>query len=79
MNQEPDPKKPEAEYFLKVQFRIYHNKELPGLIGINKRTLNRDLKPHRLSLGKRMGYYWTFQQVSIILKIFGIAYVIAEK
>jgi hypothetical protein len=62
--------------FLRVQIRMYHNKELPALIGLPKATLNRDLKPHRKVLGRRIGYYWTFDQIRKILKMFAIPYVI---
>ena len=62
--------------FKKIQFRMYHNKELPQLIGLPKYTLNRDLKPLRKQLGLRMGNYWTFEQIKRILKIFGIPYII---
>ncbi len=64
--------------FKRIQFRIYHNKELPKLIGLPKYTLNRDLKPHREALGKRLGNHWTFEQVIRILKIYGIAYIIVS-
>lgn len=64
--------------FKKIQFRMYHNKELPSLISLPKHTINRDLKPLRKQLGHRMGHYWTFEQVRTILKFFAIAYVIVD-
>ncbi len=78
MNPDQNPKTDEGEYFKKIQFRLYHHKEIPALVGTNKRTLNRDLMPHRERLGKRMGYLWTFEQVTKILKIFGIPYIVVE-
>jgi hypothetical protein len=66
------------EPFKQVQFRMYHNKELPDLIGLPKATLNRDLKPLRKQLGPRMGHHWTFEQVIKILKIFAIPYIVVQ-
>jgi len=64
--------------FIEVQYRMYHNKELPALIGLPKYTLNRDLRPLRNQIGQKMGHYWTFAQVIKILKLFGIPYVVVH-
>lgn len=64
--------------FKKIQCRVYHNKELPKIIGLPKSIINKDLLPHRQSLGPRMGYYWTFEQLRMILKIFAVPYVIVQ-
>ena len=64
--------------FKRIQCRLYHNKELPELIGLPKYTINRDLKPHRNTIGVKLGYYWNFEQIRKILKIFAIPYVIVH-
>ena len=35
------------EAFQKVHFRMYHNKEIPSLIGLEKWTFAREIKRHR--------------------------------
>lgn len=59
---------------LRIQHRQYFHKEIPSLVGISKWLLNRELRPHRKTLGKRDGYRWQFEQVLLILQIFGIPY-----
>lgn len=62
--------------FKQVHFRMYHNKEIPALIGIEPWTFAREIKRHKEKLGPRLGYHWTFQQVLSILKIYGVPYII---
>jgi hypothetical protein len=57
-----------------LQFRQYFHKEIPALVGTSKWNLNRDLRPHRKTLGKRNGNRWRFEQVIMILHIFAIPY-----
>ena len=64
--------------FQKVRFRMYHNKEIPKLIGVEKWTFAREIKRHKAALGPKIGYHWRFEQVIKILKIFGIPYVVVE-
>lgn len=64
--------------FQKVHFRMYHEKEIPVLIGLEKWTFASELERHKATLGSKIGYYWTFKQVLMILKIFGIPYIIVE-
>ena len=64
--------------FQKVHFRMYHNKDIPALVGIEPWTFARDIKPHKKRLGPRMGYHWKFEQVLMILKIFGVPYIVVE-
>ncbi|MBA2613366.1 MAG: hypothetical protein H0U95_15465 [Bacteroidetes bacterium] len=59
-----------------IQFRQYFHKEIPALVGTSKWNLNRDLRPHRKTLGKRNGNRWRFEQVLMILQIYGIAYTV---
>lgn len=62
------------EEVITLQFRQYFHKELPALLGTTKWNLNRDLRPYRQRLGKRTGNRWRFEQVMMILDIFGIHY-----
>jgi hypothetical protein len=64
--------------FQKVHIRMYHEKEIPVLIGVEKRTIASEIERHKAKLGSKIGYYWKFEQVLMILKIFGIRYVIVE-
>ncbi len=63
-----------SDEVLTLQFRQYFHKEIPALVGTSKWNLNRDLRPHRKTLGKRNGNRWQFEQVVKILEIFGIAF-----
>ena len=67
------------EEVLILQFRQYFHKEIPALVGTSKWSLNRDLRPHRKALGIRYGNRWQFEQVVMILKIFGIAYCLQRR
>lgn len=60
--------------FIIIYHRQYQHKEIPELIGKTKWVLNRDLKPHRERLGARDGYRWNFEQVKMILSLYGIEY-----
>lgn len=64
--------------FKKVQFRMYHNKELPALVGIEKWTFAREIKRHKKTLGPKIGYHWRFEQVLMILKIYGVPYIVVS-
>lgn len=64
--------------FQEIQFRMYHNKELPKLVGMEKWTFAREIKVHKEKLGPMLGYHWRFQQVTMILKIFGVPYIIVR-
>ncbi len=61
-----------------IQFRQYFHKEIPALVGTSKWNLNRDLRPHRKTLGKRNGNRWQFEQVIMILQIFAIPYIVKK-
>ena len=66
------------EEVVTIQFRQYFHKEIPALVGTSKWNLNRDLRPHRKELGNRNGNRWRYEQVLLILKLFGIPYVVIK-
>lgn len=64
---------------IKVEVRPYYHTEIVRLFNTSKSTFNRDLRPHRKKLGKRIGNRWSIKQVKMIFEIFDTPYIIVEE
>lgn len=63
---------------LEIVIKPYTSAELAILYNASKSTFNRDLKPHKEKLGRRLGHRWSVRQVELILELFGRPYRIIE-
>jgi hypothetical protein len=54
-----------------VPVKPYLPIELAKLYDTSKTTFNRDIRPHRAMLGKRVGNRWSIRQVEMIFGIMG--------
>ena len=63
---------------LKIVIKPYTSQELAEMFNASKSTFNRDIKPHREKLGRRIGHRWSVLQVEAILAIFGRPYQVLE-
>lgn len=55
-----------------VEIRSYSIGELSKLYDMSVKTMNRWLKPHGSTIGKREGRYYTVKQVELIFDILGL-------
>jgi len=55
-----------------VEIKAYSLGELAALYEVSVRTMNRWLKPHLETIGKREGRFYTIKQVTIIFDKLGM-------
>ncbi|MBL7760938.1 MAG: hypothetical protein JNK08_09625 [Sediminibacterium sp.] len=55
-----------------TEVRPFSPSELARVYGVSKRTLNTWLKPHRETIGRREGLYYTALQVKTIFDKLGL-------
>jgi len=55
-----------------IQIRSYSIGELSKMYNMSVRTMNRWLKPHAVTIGKREGRYYTLKQIEKIFELIGL-------
>lgn len=61
------PEEPEG-----IRLRPQTNVQLAQLYGVHPKTFHRWLEPFKEQIGERTGYYYSINQVRIILKCLGL-------
>lgn len=56
----------------RIEIKPYTIGELCNIYSVTNKTMNRWLKPHAVTVGKRNGRYYTALQVKIIFDLLGL-------
>ena len=67
------------ETIIKVSVGRHTSKELAKIYNTSKSTFNKDLKPYRKQLGRRIGHRWSLKQVELIFNLLSWPYVKVEQ